>query len=140
MSANSPRPGSVPVVLAVDADPGVRAFLRFMFQLWGVAHHTAADGREAAALVVSRRVGVTVALVDGPAALAAVRATAPGLPCWVMTPDADPSAAADLLDRGAAGVLAKPFHPTAILTTVRSSAPDGLRRSCSQPGLGGWGW
>jgi CheY-like chemotaxis protein len=114
VSEDSPRTGRGLAVLVADPDPGVQQFFRFVFRLWGVRHLTAPDGQQAAELLRLHPGMVTAVLADGRDVLAAVRRVDPAVPCWVMAGDVHPSAVADLLDRGAAGVLTKPFDPAAI--------------------------
>jgi CheY-like chemotaxis protein len=118
-------PTRTPVVLAADDDPGVLQFLGFAFRQWRVPHLLAESGAEAVALFHRHRADVALVLLDvrmpgldGPAALAAMRALDPAVRCVFMTADPHPYTDADLLALGVAGVLAKPFDPAALRSAV----------------------
>jgi CheY-like chemotaxis protein len=57
--------------------------------------------------------------LTGPQTLAAVRRLAPDVPCCFMSGGLTEELAARLRDWAAVAVLAKPFHPPAMVRTLR---------------------
>ena len=126
--AGVPLERPTPVVLAADDDPRVLDMLGKSLRHLGVPAHLAPDG--AGAVELFRRHGAAITLVlldvrmpglDGPGALAALRAIDPGVHCWFMTGDPTPYTVPDLLSRGAAGVLGKPYTLPALRAVVNGS-------------------
>ncbi len=109
-------PDQRPAVLVADDEPGVREILAAMVARLGYAPRLAAGGFQAVEVyraggtpVVAAVLDVQMPGMDGPATLDALRALDPALPCVFVSGDTDPYPAADLLARGAAAVLSKPF-------------------------------
>jgi CheY-like chemotaxis protein len=123
-------PPGVGVLLAED-EVVLRRLLTQRFRRAGLTVWPAADGLQA--VEVFRREGraITVALLDihmpgldGTQVLSALREIDPALPCCFMTAGAHPFTREDLLRRGAADVLQKPFSPSeAIRILTQLSAP-----------------
>ncbi len=129
MSAPSPQPRPR-AVLVVDDDGQVRASLHHLLTSNGYAPLLAAGGREALDLLRRHRDDVGLALIDvlmpgadGPAVFDALRPERPGLPACFLSSLACGYTEAELLGRGAAAVLNKPFRPDEVLAAVRRLLP-----------------
>jgi CheY-like chemotaxis protein len=114
-----------PAVLVVDADPGVRRMLAAAFRQWGVTARFAEDGIEAVEACRQHGPAFGLALVevhlprmDGPSAIAAMRAFCPKLSCWFIGGIGGGYSQSDLRDCGAEGLLPKPFDLQALRTLL----------------------
>jgi CheY-like chemotaxis protein len=113
-------------VLVVDDDHLVRILVQLGLERDGVDVWLAADGREATRLYRAHRESITVVLLDvhmpgpdGPATLDALRGLNPDvLVCFMSgdTGDYDPQ---ELLRRGAARIIAKPFPINQLANDLR---------------------
>ena len=120
--------GTNGTVLVADDQPEVRQVLGAMLARLGYTPVLAASGAEAVAAFRAGRAGVVAAILDvqmpgmvGPAALAALRAIDPGLPCVFLSGHTGTYSAADLLGRGVAAVLGKPV-PLDLLNDTLAAA------------------
>jgi DNA-binding response OmpR family regulator len=121
-NAASASPGRPRRVLAVDDSPLMLLAVTIGLdrpERWDVT--TADSGRAALALAARQRpdvvlLDVTMPDLDGPDTLRALRADADtsSVPIVFLTADADGADRARLLELGAAGVIAKPFDPSAL--------------------------
>jgi CheY-like chemotaxis protein len=115
-----------PGVLVVDDEPLVRSLVslgleRVAFEVW-----TAANGREAIELYRQERSRIAVVVLDvrmpgldGPATLDALREVNPDVVACFMSGDMGGYEPDELIGRGAACVIAKPFHLNELADIVR---------------------
>src|SRR5262245_21728852 len=130
-------------VLVADDDHLVRVLVQLGLERDGVDVWLASDGREAIHLYRTHRESIAVVLLDvhmpgldGPATLDALRRLDPEvLVCFMSgdTGDYDPQ---ELLQRGAAGLIAKPFHINHLADSLRLLA-QGVPADLP-PYVGGW--
>jgi two-component system, cell cycle sensor histidine kinase and response regulator CckA len=106
-----------PFVLVADDDDGVRNLMQRMLTLLGSRVLAARGGREAIDLFRQHQAEIGLVLLDvrmpdltGPEALDAIRRIDPSARCWFVTGDPAPYTRQELIDRGAEGVLMKPFR------------------------------
>src|SRR5690242_11535666 len=103
-----------PAILGVDDDPGHRGMLRTVLKGWGYATGEARDGAEGVDAVRSRSfdlvlMDVRMAVMDGIAALKAIKAYNPAVPVVVMTAFSAVDSAVEALKSGAYDYLTKPL-------------------------------
>lgn len=106
-----------PGVLVVDDDRLVRLLVQLGLERNGFDVWLAPTGREAIELYQEEQERIAVVLLDvrmpgldGPATLDALRALNPDVPACFMTGDSGKYEPEELLQRGAAHVVGKPFH------------------------------
>jgi CheY-like chemotaxis protein len=109
----------LPAILAVDDCPEILAIVGVMLRQLGFAFLLAAGGWEAIDLYRQHRdrivlvlLDVTMPGMDGPATLDALRAIDPAVRCYFMSGGFSGYTGEDLVARGAAGLLDKPFSIT----------------------------
>lgn len=112
--------------LVVDDDPDIRELARLALELmagWEV--HEAADGAEAVRVALATAPEVILLDwmmpdLDGPATLARLRAEEPlvDTPVVMLTAKAEHERRAAAAELDVAGVLAKPFDPVTLATSV----------------------
>jgi CheY-like chemotaxis protein len=130
-------------VLVADDDHLVRVLVQLGLERDGVDVWLASDGREAIHQYRTHQESIAVVLLDvhmpvldGPATLDALRRLNPEvLVCFMSgdTGDYDPQ---ELLQRGAAGLIAKPFHINHLADSLRLLA-QGVPADLP-PYVGGW--
>jgi CheY-like chemotaxis protein len=138
----APRPLGV---LVVDDDDGVRRFLSLAlgkglgFVTWQAAH-----GREALALYREHHPAIDMVLLDvrmpvldGAETLAALQELNPRVRCCFLSGDLGRYSASDLYDRGAVGVLQKPFRLRDLVESLRDLTGDVGVRSLASPAVPG---
>jgi len=110
------QPCEKPGVLVVDEDHLVRIMVQLGLERNGFDVWLARNGRDAIDLYRRHTEEITVVLLDvrmpglnGVQTLKALRELNPELPACFMIGDTDPYKPAELLQRGAAYVIAKPF-------------------------------
>lgn len=101
-------------VLAVDDDFGVRFTLKSVLGKHFASVHTCQDGEEAIAVLRGKEFDVLLTdlqmqPMDGYELLAQARTLRPNMPVLVMTADMSPHAVSEAYQRGAKGVIPKPF-------------------------------
>jgi two-component system cell cycle response regulator CpdR len=125
VASDDARSGRI-VVLVVDAEPSIRAWIARALERAGIDAVVAADGRQALRLIADDQVRPTVLLTDlempamGGVELAArIHALRPGIRIVMMT--GDPGRAAAARDRGpmVAAVLDKPILIADLVAAVR---------------------
>lgn len=104
-------------ILVADDDPSIRKFLGTFFATRGQTVWLASNGAEATELYLahSQEIGVVLLdiqmpLVDGPHAFERIHSINPQLPIWFMTGGIGNYDSHELVQRGAQGVLSKPFR------------------------------
>jgi CheY-like chemotaxis protein len=119
-------------ILVVDDEACVRGVLDLGLRHHGFAVWLAADGREALDLYRRHRAAIDVVLLDvrlpgpdGPQTLAALRELDPRVRCCFMSGDLGSYTEEDLRERGAAGVLPKPFRLDGVARVLRELATAG---------------
>ena len=125
---DAPGPG----VLLAEDEGVLRHLLTQRLRRAGLTVWPAEDGLRAVELFRREGKAVTVALLDvhmpgldGAQVLSALREVDPALPCCFMTAGAGPYTREDLLRRGAAEVLQKPFSLSEAIRLLRQlSAPS----------------
>lgn len=137
-SLDRQHPGKIGV-LVVDDDKLVRIMIKLGLERNGFEVWLATDGREAIELYRDQREQIAVALLDvrmpgldGPATLDALRALNPDLPSCFMSGDLGSYEPEELLQRGAAHIIAKPFqldHLVDILRLLVRDVPADLVQS-----------
>jgi DNA-binding NtrC family response regulator len=131
----------------VDDDRLVRIMVQLGLERNGFAVWSARNVREAIDQYREHRQDIAVVLLDartsgldGAATLDALRAVDPGVLACLMTGEASPSGVGELLARGAASVIAKPFLLDELADHLRLLAhgiPANLLPPCgSGPGDG----
>jgi CheY-like chemotaxis protein len=122
-------------VLVIEDEEGVRTMLGAAFTHYGMPTWLAEGGREALNLYEQHRRAIGVVLLDvqmpgmdGPQTLTALRKVDPTIPVVFMSGNCGLYSIEDLLDLGAAGVLAKPFSSLAELVRVLRQAAEGRYR------------
>jgi CheY-like chemotaxis protein len=125
-----PDPSGGRVVLVVDDEPVIRAYVARALTLAGFEVAVAADGREALRLVVDGRVKPAVVVTDidmpgmsGVELVARLLALRPALRIVMMTGDADRAAAARGHPSIVDVVLLKPMRSEELVRAVRPT-PD----------------
>jgi CheY-like chemotaxis protein len=119
-------------VLIAEPDPDIRRMLAAALRRWGVTGHFAATGPEAIDLFRQNadQISLTVLEVklpqlDGPSVLAAIREIQPGVRFWFVGGTDGQYSRRELLDRGAEGLLSKPFDLESLRKIVDPTArPD----------------
>lgn len=113
-------------ILVVDDDHLVRSLVQLGLERNGFDVLMACNGREAIDLYWTHRDSIGVVLLDvrlpdldGPATLDAMRCLTPELLVCFMNSDADEYEPDELRQRGAAHVIAKPFHLNPLADTLR---------------------
>lgn len=113
-------------VLVVDDDPMVRTLVQLVLDEDNFTVWPAAGGREAILLYGAHRERIDLALLDvrmpdldGPHTLDGLRALNPNLLACFMTGDVGAYEPEELRRRGAAHVIAKPFHIDELAQTLR---------------------
>ncbi|TMK53906.1 MAG: diguanylate cyclase [Actinobacteria bacterium] len=130
--AGEPPGSSLPRVLVVDDDPGMRSVIRRTLEKAGFASVEAADGREAVATFRAGNLAGNLDVVlldvglpdlDGYEVLRSFRLEAPDsyIPVIMVTGRGSPQDVAEGLALGAQDYLAKPFHPEELLARVNSA-------------------
>jgi CheY-like chemotaxis protein len=106
-----------PGILIVDDEPAIRVVLSVGLRRLGFPVWEAASGEEAVRLLTRHRDQIDVALLDvcmpgqdGPETLPQLQAIEPNLTCYFITGFAGNYTESELLRRGAAGVIGKPFR------------------------------
>jgi CheY-like chemotaxis protein len=129
-------PRRPPGILVAEDQAGLRALLCAALSGAGFRAWAAADGEEAVRLYRAQPGEIDAALLDrvmpvkdGPAALAALRALDPALPCCLMT-GAGPAAEGELLALGASCVLAKPFFLPEMVALMKGLCARGRSGPC----------
>jgi CheY-like chemotaxis protein len=120
-----------PLVLAVDDEPGVLAFVASVLRQLGVTALTAGSGIAAVQLLSQYQAGkvglvlldVNMPGMDGPTTLPALRRIDPGLKCCFMSGGSVPYTAEALLAMTVVGILLKPFKPDALANIVKKVVP-----------------
>jgi CheY-like chemotaxis protein len=107
----------VPTILVVDDEPAIRRLVADILRQQGYAVLVAATGAEAVTLYQHHRGAIQTVLLDicmpgpdGPATLETLRTLDPQVCCYFLTADPGDYTEEDLLQRGARGVLRKPFR------------------------------
>jgi DNA-binding NtrC family response regulator len=110
-------------ILVIDDERSILDALRMIFEDYGFGVQSAASGREAIAL--ARRQDFALAITDyglpdtsGTELLSAIAEISPGAPVILISGRVTPELTAEATARGAAGVLSKPFAPSAIISLV----------------------
>jgi CheY-like chemotaxis protein len=127
-------------VLVVDDSPVIRSFLASLLPRFGFEVRLAAGGREAIEVYREHRGSIALVLMDvqmpgldGPEALAALRALDPAVRCCLMSADAGLYTPEQLHALGAMALLAKPFgNPAGLARTLWECVGqqrEGLARS-----------
>jgi CheY-like chemotaxis protein len=132
--AGLPAGGAPPAgVLVAEDEPVVRDLLGLMLRGHGFRVWLAADGAEAVELYCRHRGSIHAVLLDcrmpvldGPAALRALREVDPAVRCCFLTGYAGEWGAEELFRQGAAAVLEKPLDLPALTGVLRqlAEAPD----------------
>ena len=119
-------PRDKPGVLVVDDEHFVRAMVQLSLEQDGFDVWLACSGREAIHLYQKHQDSIDVVLLDvcmrgldGPETLEALRALNPEVLACFMSGGAGASEAEALLKRGAAHLIAKPFHLDQLANTLR---------------------
>jgi CheY-like chemotaxis protein len=125
-----------PGVLVVDDDHLVRVMLQLGLERNGFDVWLAADGREAIDLYREHRESIAVVLLDvrmpgldGPGTLDALREVNPAVLACFMSGGMGAHDPQELLRRGAASIIAKPFHIDQLTNNLRQltqGVPAGL--------------
>lgn len=111
-------------ILVVDDEPDIRNLLRLcLVEVGGYSVEVCASGAEALLLLQDARpdlvlMDVMMPGLDGPGALAALRANGHGVPVIFLTAKVQASEVAALRSLGALGVIAKPFDPMTLSRDV----------------------
>jgi CheY-like chemotaxis protein len=115
-----------PGVLVVDDEHLVRIMVQLGLERNGFEVWLAGNGREALDLYREHREQIAVVLLDvrmpgldGPGTLAALRKLNPDVPACFMSGDPGVYAPEELRQRGAAYVIAKPFHLDQLANILR---------------------
>jgi DNA-binding NtrC family response regulator len=113
--STQPSKPSSPVVLVVEDDVDVRKMLEAAIRSFGFTAKLARNGAEAVTLHNSDAVDIVLMDVqmpgmDGPATLQALLQQDPDTLCCFMSGHTGKYTVAELLDCGAADIIAKPFH------------------------------
>ena len=110
-------PDTPPGILVVDDEPLVRNLLERALGREGFRVWTVSDGWQAQVRYECLRQEIAVVLLDvrmpgldGPETLSALQRVNPEVCCCFMSGDTGPHATAELLERGAVLVFAKPFR------------------------------
>jgi CheY-like chemotaxis protein len=139
------QPREKPSVLVVDDDHLVRAMVQLGLERNGFDVWLAPSGREAIDLYREHRKHITVILLevclpglDGPQTLAALRELNPEILVCFMSGNRGDYDCRELLRRGAAQVIAKPFHLDQLATVLRRLVQGGACPSSPiRPGMPG---
>jgi DNA-binding response OmpR family regulator len=117
LDVSDPSPQAQPGVLVVDDDSAVRQMLELGLQVQGFRVRLAGSGAEALAIYTAHHQDIDLVLLDvrmpdldGPATLEALGRINPGVRCLFMSGYTGAYTEADLLQRGARGLLTKPFN------------------------------
>jgi two-component system, OmpR family, response regulator len=116
-----------PLILVVDDEPGVLAFVASVLKRLGFTALTARSGRDAVEVLRQRQPGevamvlldVNMPAMDGPKTLAVLREVDPGLKCCFMSGGSVPYTPSELLALGVEGILLKPFAPNALANILK---------------------
>ncbi len=130
------QPGGQPGVLVVEDEDFVRRMVQLSLERNGFDVWVAPGGREAIHLYRKHWDLIAVVLLDvrmpgldGPQTLEALRELNPAVRACFMSGDTGAYDPGELRQRGAAAVIAKPFHLEELanlLRRVAGGAPDGL--------------
>jgi CheY-like chemotaxis protein len=119
-----------PAILVVDDEPVIQRLVADILQRHGYAVLVAASGAEAVTLYQNHPGAIQLVLLDirmpdldGPATLEALRALDPQVRCCFLSGDLGGYTEEDLLQRGAQGVLRKPFRVEELLSLLGRSPP-----------------
>ena len=130
------RTGPGPLILIVDDEPAVRAFIATVLRRDGMDPVEAADGAAAMRLIDRNPDGIDALLLDvqlpdqdGFAVLGQVKRRSPRLPVVMMTGHGSIPGAADAIRSGAAEYVTKPLRPVGLVDTVRRAVAGGPRAS-----------
>jgi len=123
-----------PGVLVVDDEHLVRIMVQLGLERNGFEVWLAANGREAVDLYRAQREDIAVVLLDvrmpgfdGPETLDALRELDPEVLACFMSSSTVACERNELVERGAAHVIAKPFHLHELANILRLLASDGVR-------------
>lgn len=135
------QPRRRPGILVVDDEPLMRELLQVGLEHDGFRVWQAADGWQA--LVLYEHLGPAVAIVlldvrmpglDGPQTLSALQRLNPDVCCCFISGHTGRYQTAELLDRGAALVIAKPFRLAEVAKALWQLASDGAAAHTRPPG------
>jgi CheY-like chemotaxis protein len=119
-----------PAILVVDDEPAIRQLVADVLHQQGYAVLVAATGEEAVALYQNHPGTIQLVLLDirmpgqdGPATLDALRALDPHVRCCFLSGDLGGYTEEDLLQRGAQGVLRKPFRVEELVRLLDQGHP-----------------
>ena len=119
-----------PLVLIVDDDPGLRAFVRTRLELEGYAVREAGSADEGLAVLDDGApdlilLDVMMPQVDGWEMLRRVqeRHGVGAIPVLMFSGKVDPSSAREASVRGAQGFIGKPFDPQELIDTAKQMIP-----------------
>ena len=143
-----PHPNAGSAVLVIEPVADIRRMLAAAFRRWGVAGHFAETGPAAIELFRRHAADIPLALVevalphmDGPTTLDGLRAVRPDVKCWFVGGIGGGYTQAELLDRGAEGLLPKPFDLRNLRELLGPFArpaprpmPGAERRTAPKPG------
>jgi DNA-binding response OmpR family regulator len=114
-------------VLVIDDEPSVADALKVILSDSGYQVAIAATGREALEQLGKRRLDLAIIDVrlpdmSGLDVLRHLRRSLPNTPVIIITAHYTPELAAESLSLGAAGVLAKPFSPSDLLSMIQTAS------------------
>lgn len=120
-----PVGGPRPLILVVDDQPGVRRLVEEVFRQVGYRVASAANGRDALALVEAESpdlavLDVKMPIMDGIATLRALRTRLPRLPVLMMTAVGEGEMVAQAQALGAIQTITKPFDVFALRRLAQS--------------------
>jgi DNA-binding response OmpR family regulator len=115
---------SMPSVLVVEDEPGIRSSLRRALEAEGFLVQEAADGAEGLARALAPEVDLVILdlglpRLSGDDVLALIREQRPALPVLVLTARDDVDDRVRALDQGAADYVLKPFALAELMARVR---------------------
>jgi excisionase family DNA binding protein len=127
-SSGPGHPPSGPLVLVVDDDSRLRAYLRVNLEFAGYAVVEAENGEQALAAIEDQApelvlLDVVMPGIDGWQLLRQVEERHGSIPVIMFSGQVDDEAAAEAASRGARGFVGKPFDPDELLARAKQLVP-----------------
>jgi CheY-like chemotaxis protein len=120
---------ALPGILIADDEPAIRQLLQMSLEAQGFQVWVAASGAEAVQIYQRHRAEIAVVLLDvimpgqdGPRTLEALEQFDPEVRCLFMSGNLGAYTEQDLLQRGARGVVSKPFVLESLTARLRQLA------------------